>query len=208
MDYAPSATPLIPPLIVQCVNEIESRGLNDVGIYRISGSIRKVKTLKERFLFSKSPPQLDNIDVHVICGCINDFLLSLREPLIPTNLWHDFCNAVQNPSDDTKQDLYKAIDDMHHSNRDTLAFLILHFHRVAESRETLMPLDNIARVFAPTIVGYSSTSSEHTIFNEVSPQIAVMTTLLKLPRDYWSQFVENRMPRSHNEDDVYPLLGM
>lgn len=221
-DYAPSVAPLIPALIVHCVNEIESRGLNEVGIYRVSGSEREVKALKDRFLRGKSPPHLANIDIHVLCGCIKDFLRSLREPLIPTSLWKDFCNAVQNPSEeDIKKGLYKAVEAMPQTNRDTLAFLVLHFQRIAECREVLMPLDNIARVFGPTIVGYSSPDpDQHAIFTEVYTQYMVMLNLLKIPFDYWSQFVslgeekENnhggstltRTP-SHNIDAVYSLYG-
>lgn len=222
-DYAPSVAPLIPALIVHCVNEIESRGLNEVGIYRVSGSEREVKSLKERFLRGKSPPNLGNIDIHVLCGCIKDFLRSLREPLIPTSLWKDFCNAVQNPSEeDIKKDLYKAVDNMPQANRDTLAFLILHFQRIAECREVLMPLDNIARVFGPTIVGYSSPDpDQHAIFTEVYTQYMVMLNLLKIPFEYWSQFVsmgddkENseggstltRTPSHNNKDAVFSLYG-
>lgn len=226
-DYAPSVAPLIPPLILECVNEIENRGLNEFGLYRVCGSVHKIKALKERFLHSKSRPDLGNIDVHVLCGCVEDFLCSLREPLIPANQWEDFCNAVQHPSaDDIKQHLFKAINDMPQSNRDTLAFLVLHFHRIAGCADILMPLDNIARTFSLTIVGYSSastsasastststsTSNQHDLFKEISAQYAVMSNLLKISVDYWSQFVylrerkENHSP-SHNDDELYSLLG-
>lgn len=222
-DYAPSVAPFIPALIVHCVNEIESRGLNEVGIYRVSGSEREVKALKDRFLRGKSPPHLGNIDIHVLCGCIKDFLRSLIEPLIPTNLWKDFCNAVQNPSEaDIKKDLFKAIEAMPKANRDTLAFLILHFQRVADSREVLMPLDNIARVFGPTIVGYSSPDpDQHAIFTEVFTQYTVMLNLLKIQFEYWSQFValsEEKENNGHgsnstetpsnNKETIYSLYGM
>ncbi|XP_005187443.1 rac GTPase-activating protein 1-like isoform X1 [Musca domestica] len=221
-DYAPSVAPFVPALIVHCVNEIEARGLTEVGIYRVSGSEREVKALKERFLRGKSPPQLANIEVHVLCGCIKDFLRSLREPLIPTNLWKDFCNAVQNPSEeDIQKDLYKAIDALPQPNRDTLAFLILHFQRIAECREVLMPLDNIARVFGPTIVGYSSPDpDQHAIFTEVYTQYTVMLQLLKIPRVFWVQFVpqiedkENKHNTaniketpSNNKESIYSLYA-
>lgn len=49
-DYAPSIGPMVPALIVHCVNEIETRGLNEVGIYRVCGSERDVKSLKVFYL--------------------------------------------------------------------------------------------------------------------------------------------------------------
>jgi predicted HAD superfamily phosphohydrolase len=45
-DYAPSTAPMVPSLIVHCVNEVDLRGLNEVGIYRIPGSEKEVRELK------------------------------------------------------------------------------------------------------------------------------------------------------------------
>ncbi|XP_055842223.1 rac GTPase-activating protein 1 [Episyrphus balteatus] len=191
-DHAPPISPMIPALIVHCVFEIENRGLNEVGIYRVSGSEREVKALKERFLRGKGKPHLADIDVHVLCGCIKDFLRSLREPLIPTGLWKDFCNAVQDVTEnDIQRNLYNAINQMPQANRDTLAFLILHFQRIAECPEVRMPIENISRVFGPTIVGYSSPDpDQHAIFTEIHMQFSVMQNLMKIPSGYWTQYVD------------------
>ncbi|XP_055912260.1 rac GTPase-activating protein 1 [Eupeodes corollae] len=191
-DHAPPVSPMIPALIVHCVFEIENRGLNEVGIYRVSGSEREVKALKERFLRGKGKPHLTDIDVHVLCGCIKDFLRSLREPLIPTGLWKDFCNAVQDVNEnEIQRNLYNAINQMPHANRDTLAFLILHFQRIAECPEVRMPIENISRVFGPTIVGYSSPDpDQHAIFTEIHMQFSVMQNLMKIPSAYWTQYVD------------------
>lgn len=110
--------------------QIESRGLCEEGIYRVSGSERDIKALKERFVRGKTIPNLSNIDIHVICGCIKDFLRHLNEPIIPTSLWKNFSNAVQNVDDnEAGRDLYNAINRLPKANRDTLAFLIQHLQR-------------------------------------------------------------------------------
>ena len=44
--------------------------------------------------------------------------------------------------------------------RDTLAFVILHLMRVSQSPATKMPVHNLAKVFGPTIIGYSSPEPE------------------------------------------------
>lgn len=129
-DYAPSMRPQVPGLVVHCVNEIESRGFGEVGIYRVNGSEKDVKGLKERFLRGKSVPPLQGVDVHVLCGCVKDFLRNLREPLVPTSLWPDFSNAVQSSCRATAaKEIYRALDRMPTANRDTLAFLMQHFLR-------------------------------------------------------------------------------
>lgn len=93
--------------------------------------------MKERFIRGKTIPPLANIDIHVICGCIKDFLRSLREPIIPTDLWKNFSNAVQNVDDSQAvKDLYAAINLLPRANRDTLAFLIQHLQRYVRKKKT------------------------------------------------------------------------
>lgn len=192
-DYAPKSTPMVPALIVHCINEIETRGLTEVGLYRVSGSDRDVKALKEKFLKNNGIPNLQELDIHILCGCIKDFLRSLSEPLIPLSLWVTFSNASQMiPSDDSdnNREVIAAIEKLPQPNRDTLAYLILHFQRIAGCNEVKMPLSNFAKVFAPTIVGYSSAEpEEHKMFAETQIQYSVMFSLLNIPTQYWTKFV-------------------
>lgn len=128
----PSQPPTTPP--PPSVSQVETRGLSEEGIYRVSGSEKEVKALKERFLRGRGIPVLANTDIHVICGCIKDFLRNLREPLIPTRLWTSFSNAVQHHDDVAAvRDLYASIDRLPQANRDTLAYLILHLQRLVAS---------------------------------------------------------------------------
>ncbi|KAH8420994.1 hypothetical protein KR222_001571 [Zaprionus bogoriensis] len=218
-DFAPSVSPMIPALIVHCVNEIEARGLTEVGLYRMSSSEREYKALKEQFLRGKATPHLGNTDIYVLCCCVKDFLRTLREPLIPTSQWKDFANAVQNPDNKlAEQSLYRAVEQLPPANRDTLAFLLLHFQRVADCPVVMMPIDNISMIFGPTIVGYSSLDPDHhAIYTEVFTQKQVMKALLELPGSYWQQYMAmepspplggtvKRVP-SHNRD-LLSLYGM
>jgi Rac GTPase-activating protein 1 len=45
-DYTPHTAPMVPSIIVHCVNEVEHRGLNEVGIYRVPGAEKDVRGLK------------------------------------------------------------------------------------------------------------------------------------------------------------------
>lgn len=190
-DYTPSIAPMVPALIVHCVNEIETRGLTEVGLYRISGSDRDVKALKEKFLRKNGIPQLSEVDVHVLCGCVKDFLRSLKEQLIPLTLWTTFANASNVIPDEEEgpvnKEFYRAVERLPQPNRDTLAYLIMHFQRIAECPEVKMPLTNFAKIFGPTIVGYSS--PEPDIYGETQVQYSVMFKLLSIPTDYWNRFI-------------------
>lgn len=186
------------------MNEIEVRGLTELGLYRVSGSEREVKALKEQFLKNKNVPCLTNVDVHVLCGCIKDFLRSLREPLIPMNMWATFSNAAELAErEEDYKDVYKAITILPQPNRDTLAYLIQHFQRIAECPEVKMPLTNFAKIFGPTIVGYSCADPEQNkMFAETNIQFMVMSCLLKIPTDYWSQFVNVDAPKSNSNEPI------
>ncbi|XP_072388935.1 rac GTPase-activating protein 1-like [Diabrotica undecimpunctata] len=190
-DYTPTSAPMVPSLIVHCVNEIEKRGLSELGIYRVPGSEREVKGLKEKFLSSRVSPNLKEIDIHVICGCIKDFLRSLTEPLLTYTLWNDFVTAVKaKDSNDIMPALYETIAKLPQPNRDTLAFLILHLQQVAQRPECKMPKDNLSKVFGPNIVGYSSSNPEpNKLIEETKYIIKVMTYIMNIPPDFWKNFI-------------------
>lgn len=190
-DYTPNFSPMIPGLVHHCVNEIEARGFTEVGIYRIPGSEREVKELKEKFLKGKGVPNLSRLDIHVVCGTLKDFLRMLREPLVTHTLWREFVNAASlNDSSDSISATYQAISELPQPNRDTLAFLILHLQRVSECPDCKMNVSNLAKVFGPTIVGYSCVDPEPTVMiAETRKQAAVMERFMSIPADYWYNFV-------------------
>ena len=70
---------MVPAIIIHCTNEIEARGLTEVGIYRVPGSEREVKELRDKFLAGQGCSALGQVDVHVLCGVVKDFLGNLRE---------------------------------------------------------------------------------------------------------------------------------
>uniref|UniRef100_A0A4W3GHK9 Rho-GAP domain-containing protein n=1 Tax=Callorhinchus milii TaxID=7868 RepID=A0A4W3GHK9_CALMI len=82
---------MIPALVIHCINEIEQRGLQETGIYRVPGCERTVRELKERYVRGKGLPLLSRVtDVHVVCGLLKDFLRKLREPLVTFRLHPTF----------------------------------------------------------------------------------------------------------------------
>ncbi|XP_013780451.2 rac GTPase-activating protein 1-like [Limulus polyphemus] len=199
-DYTPSFPPMVPAVIVHCIKEIETRGLTEVGLYRISGYDKEVKDVKEKFLRGKGVPNISNTDIHVVCGVLKDFLRSLREPLITRTLWKDFTTAGEMTDlQDSFSALYQAVSQLPQPNRDTLAYLIIHLQRISETPEVKMPLSNLAKVFGPTLIGFSSPEpSPGEMFAETKQQHLVMEKLLNIPSDYWETFV------NVENDDLYP----
>ncbi|XP_053705118.1 rac GTPase-activating protein 1 isoform X2 [Synchiropus splendidus] len=191
-DYVPETSPMIPPLVVHCISEIDQRGLQEDGLYRRSGADRTVKELKEKFLRSKTVPVLSKVDdIHAITGLLKDFLRNLKEPLLTFRLNPAFMEAAEVTDDDnSKAQMYQTVADLPQPNRDTLAFMVLHLQRVAESRATKMNVSNLARVFGPTIVGHAVQNPDAmTMLQDTKRQPKVVERLLSLPASYWSQFV-------------------
>jgi Rac GTPase-activating protein 1 len=206
-DFTPYTSPMVPALIVYCLNEVEVRGLEEVGLYRISGSEREVKDLRDKFLAGRGCPNLSQVDVHVLCGTAKDFLRSLREPLIPNSMWSLFTQAADNPDmTDGESDLYQAISELPQPNRDTLAFLMLHLQKVSVSKACKMNVSNLAKILGPTVVGYSSHDPQpEEIMREVGVQASTMERLINLDADYWSSFLCQNEGQNLFRDSKYIL---
>ncbi|XP_040395543.1 rac GTPase-activating protein 1 isoform X2 [Cygnus olor] len=192
MDYVPSAPPMIPSIIVHCVNEIEQRGLHEMGLYRVSGCDKTVRELKEKYLRSKNIPLLSKVDdIHAICSLLKDFLRSLKEPLLTFRLNKTFMEAAEILDEDNSiAAMYQAVGELPQANRETLAFLMLHLQRVAQSPDTKMDVTNLAKVFGPTIVAHAVPDPDAmTLLQDTKRQPKVVERLLLLPVEYWSQLM-------------------
>ncbi|XP_069838640.1 rac GTPase-activating protein 1-like [Dendropsophus ebraccatus] len=203
-DFAPAAPPMVPGLVVQCVNEIEKRGLNERGLYRVSGGERLVKELKQKLLYGKvKSQQLMKEDIHAVCSVLKDFLRNLSEPLLTFSLHAHFLDAadILNESD-SKSEICQAVQELPPANRDTLAFLILHLYRVMRSPDCQMDRMNLSRVFGPTVVGHSVPDPSPLVIMQDTPrQAKVMSLLLSLPSGFWNQFLSNNQ-ENQNFDSV------
>ncbi|KAK8773983.1 hypothetical protein V5799_011485, partial [Amblyomma americanum] len=191
-DYVPSTPPMVPALVIHCIQEVEKRGLHDVGLYRIPGSEREVRELREQFERGKGIPNMSRADIHAVCGVLKDFLRSLRECLITKSLWQTFVDAAQLKDGNRMCATWEAIQQLPQPNRDTLAALMLHLKNVACHEEVKMPVTNLARVFAPTIVGFSTadTAAVTSLLAETELQTQVMLALFAVPEDYWEDFLD------------------
>ncbi|CAF2160184.1 unnamed protein product [Rotaria magnacalcarata] len=183
----------VPALLVHCIKEIEQRGLQEVGIYRLNVVEGQVKELKERIL--KSRTGLFDLshynDIHLICGVVKDFLRSLSESLLTNALWKSFAAVIDEESDFIKQQNFDSlIQQLPKPNRDTLAFMILHLQRVAVAPLCRMPILNLSRTLGPAVVGYSSKHvSGIDIVGETYKQTKILEFFLKMSSDYWSKFL-------------------
>ncbi|CAF3678930.1 unnamed protein product [Rotaria socialis] len=184
----------IPALLVHCINEIEQRGLQEIGLYRLNVIESQAKELKDRIL--KSRTGLFDLshynDIHLICGVVKDFLRSLSESLLTDALWKSFASAVDEEFDSIKHQKFDSlIHQLPKPNRDTLAFIILHLQRVSTSAICRMPILNLSRTMGPSVIGYSSKHvSGIDLVSETYKQTKLLEFFLQMPSSYWSKFLE------------------
>ena len=92
-----SSAQQIPIIIRRCVEEIERRGLDIIGLYRLCGSATKKRILREAFERNSRSVDLtpDNVpDINVITGVLKDFLRELPEPLFTKCLYQMMVDAL------------------------------------------------------------------------------------------------------------------
>ncbi|XP_070566404.1 rac GTPase-activating protein 1-like [Ptychodera flava] len=198
--FTPNSSPMVPaliintfcPLQIHCCTEIERRGFMEQGIYRVPGSERQVKELKEKLLKGKGNPNLHQVnDIHVVCGALKDFFRGLNEPLVTYRLHSHFVRAAEMYDEtDSHTAIYQAVSELPQCNRDTLAYMILHLQRVSEAPTCKMPLSNLAKVFGPTLVGHNNPEpSPIEMLEDTKKQAKVMHKLFAMPEDFWNAFV-------------------
>lgn len=112
----------IPPLIVHCINEIEKRGLNTNNLYRASGSKEEINKLSNQFL--KVVPKLSNVDIHVLCDCVKNFIRTQQKHLISQNEFLKLVDALEKFGS-----LCESVIELPSINRNILAFLFLHLQK-------------------------------------------------------------------------------
>ncbi|KAM3850979.1 rac GTPase-activating protein 1-like [Vipera latastei] len=195
-DFAPSKPPRVPPIVVLCVVQTEKRGLREAGLYRVPGAEPLVREWKYKLLSSQEAlPSLDLVaDVHVICGILKDFLRNLKEPLVTFCLHSAFLQAAEILDESAcHTELCHVVMKLPATNRDTLAFLMLHLHRVTQSPDCRMDRHNLARIFGPLLVGHSTPSPSPLAIMEDTPrQCLVISRLLALPLKFWKHFIEEQ----------------
>ncbi|XP_035827251.1 uncharacterized protein LOC101864642 [Aplysia californica] len=150
----------VPLLVHKCVHEVERRGLDTVGIYRLCGSARRKAMLREAFESNAQAVDLspDNVsDIHVITGVLKDYLRELPEPLFTNALYQMLLDALSvrlpcDPEGSAKL-MLSILECLPSANQDTMALLLNHLRRVASHCDkNKMPIDNLAICFGPVLL--------------------------------------------------------
>lgn len=148
---------MVPQIVEQCINAVETRGLDYEGIYRKSGGAGQMRMIQQSFE-QGLPIDLDDVeevnDICAVTSVLKHYFRQLPNPLLTYELYSQF---IELASIDTAEKRFETcmnlLSQLPQANHDTLKVLIQHLARVrSRSSENLMTAKNLAVVFAPTLL--------------------------------------------------------
>ncbi|XP_045895506.1 active breakpoint cluster region-related protein isoform X1 [Micropterus dolomieu] len=146
----------VPYIVRQCIEEVEKRGIDEVGIYRISGVATDIQALKIAFDTNTKDilMMLSDMDINAIAGTLKLYFRELPEPLLTDRLYPAFMEGIALSDPAAKENcmmhLLRSLPD---PNLMTFLTLLEHLKRVAEKEPiNKMSLHNLATVFGPTLL--------------------------------------------------------
>ncbi|KAK1328270.1 hypothetical protein QTO34_011842 [Cnephaeus nilssonii] len=154
----------VPYIVRQCVEEIERRGMEEVGIYRVSGVATDIQALKAAFDVNNKDVSvmMSEMDVNAIAGTLKLYFRELPEPLFTDEFYPNFAEGIALSDPVAKEScMLNLLLSLPEANLLTFLFLLDHLKRVAE-KETVnkMSLHNLATVFGPTLLRPSEKESK------------------------------------------------
>ncbi|XP_037314111.1 rho GTPase-activating protein 42 isoform X1 [Pungitius pungitius] len=142
----------------KCIDLVEIRGINTMGLYRIGGVNSKVQKLLTTVFSSRAPVDIDldpdTWDNKTITSGLKNYLRCLSEPLMTFKLHKDFILAVK--SDDQNYRVcavHALVHKLPDRNKEMLELLIKHLVTVStQSQSNLMTVSNLGVIFGPTLM--------------------------------------------------------
>ncbi|XP_072443109.1 breakpoint cluster region protein isoform X1 [Chiloscyllium punctatum] len=154
----------VPYIVRQCVEEIERRGMEEIGIYRVSGVATDIQALKAAFDVNNKDVSvmMSEMDVNAIAGTLKLYFRELPEPLFTDELYPNFAEGIALSDPVAKEScMLNLLLSLPEPNLITFLFLLDHLKRVAEKEQiNKMSLHNLATVFGPTLLRPSEKDSK------------------------------------------------
>ncbi|XP_061096420.1 rho GTPase-activating protein SYDE2 isoform X1 [Conger conger] len=167
---------MVPLLIEKCITEIEKRGCQVVGLYRLCGSAAVKKELREAFERDTRDVELSENqypDINVITGVLKDYLRELPSPLITKQLYEAVLDSMakrplrigpkgcENEPADSELTVC-LLEILPEVEKVTLRKLLDHLKLVASHHDVnKMTCQNLAVCFGPVLLSQRQEASCH-----------------------------------------------
>uniref|UniRef100_A0A8C8R8N3 Rho GTPase-activating protein 10 n=1 Tax=Pelusios castaneus TaxID=367368 RepID=A0A8C8R8N3_9SAUR len=146
-------------ILRKCISAIETRGINDQGLYRVVGVSSKVQRLLSLLMDAKTCSEIDlensvDWEVKTITSAMKQYLRSLPEPLMTYELHREFIIPAKSGSPESRVNaIHFLVHKLPEKNKEMLDILVKHLANVSDhAKKNLMTVANLGVVFGPTLM--------------------------------------------------------
>ncbi|KAM4698803.1 N-chimaerin [Rhinophrynus dorsalis] len=172
-----------PMVVDMCIREIESRGLQSEGLYRVSGFTDLIEDAK--MAFDRDGEKADisvNVyeDINIITGALKLYFRELPIPLITYDAYPKFLDSAKALDSDAQlETLHEALKLLPPAHCETLRYLMAHLKRITlHEKDNLMSAENLGIVFGPTLMRAPEQDATAAL-NDIRYQRLVVEMLIK-----------------------------
>ncbi|XP_029378916.1 N-chimaerin isoform X2 [Echeneis naucrates] len=171
-----------PMVVDMCIQEIEARGLQSEGLYRISGFSELIEDVKLAFDRDGEKADISSSayeDINIITGALKLYFRELPIPLITYDAYPRFIETAKITDPEKRlESLHEALKLLPPAHCETLRYLMAHLKRVTQyEKENLMSSENLGIVFGPTLMRAPELDAM-TALNDIRYQRLVVETLI------------------------------
>jgi len=98
----------VPLLVSKCVKKIEEEGLEEEGLFRVTGSRPSINATKSAFEAGETDLAQCN-SIYDVCGVLGDFFRELPEPLLTWKLYDPLVESVKEPDLQKRLSNYRGV---------------------------------------------------------------------------------------------------
>lgn len=146
-------------IIRKCIQAVETRGINEQGLYRIVGVNSRVQKLLSMLMDPKIATETEaeistEWEIKTITSALKTYLRMLPGPLMTYQFQRSFIKAAKLESQETRiKEIHCLIHRLPEKNRQMLNMLMKHLANVAANhKQNLMTVANLGVVFGPTLL--------------------------------------------------------
>lgn len=158
--------------VKKCIETLEKRGLEEEGLYRVSGVGTKInkllqlgldsknKTETERLAIFNEEQHLEVLESKTIASALKQYLRKLKEPIMTYRYFNGFLAAAKQEQHLQRiSDVHALIHRLPKNHFEMLDIIIQHLRKVSlKSHKNKMSVFNLGVVFGPTLLKASEDS--------------------------------------------------
>nr|XP_051700327.1 rho GTPase-activating protein 26 isoform X1 [Oryctolagus cuniculus] len=146
-------------IIRKCIHAVETRGINEQGLYRIVGVNSRVQKLLSVLMDPKTAAETETDicaewEIKTITSALKTYLRMLPGPLMMYQFQRSFIKAAKLENQETRvSEIHSLVHRLPEKNRQMLQLLMNHLANVANNhKQNLMTVANLGVVFGPTLL--------------------------------------------------------